>query len=393
MKQLDQKQMLQKMQANLSEMAKDPIDFQFKRCLKKAKEFRSPLQKGIVKDNFIKSAYFDVMLACNIKLNHFSIDQTNPTINLLVFDEDRMVETIYQYHLFHTGHLNDKKRVELQNNSDYKNKLVAEVSGYLTSGTIGESRMLAPTVPLSPEIWSYCVVCDRFLLIHTNFNRELEQYENIAVKLMHDAFSSIKGTVQLLATGQNTCAVTLWRHLHEVECISLIILKYGKDAILAYYDHQRYAEIDDNDSEFVSAIEKFKDKIGQNKNGFKNYGWLLQISDFIDNWSTKGYRLDMRNGLQKFAGLATKESGYKTASKILHPTALMLSVSPEQYYVVTMELLYDTTMNIIDTYGAFICESKMLNQKEYWDFRNSVEMDSNRLKENIEIIRQKFPRI
>lgn len=103
--------MLKKIQDDLKEMTKDPEGFQFNRCLKRAKALRSPLQKGTVKDNFVRIIYKDVLQACCYKLNHFEIDQTNPLISSLVFDEARMIEVIYQYHLFHSGHLSDTMNI------------------------------------------------------------------------------------------------------------------------------------------------------------------------------------------------------------------------------------------------------------------------------------------
>jgi hypothetical protein len=68
----------------------------------------------------------------------------------------------------------------------------------------------------------------------------------------------------------------------------------------------------------------------------------------------------------------------------------MLTISPQQYYLETMELLYDSTMNIINAIIPFIKNRGLLEVSEFDKFQEQANCDMQRLSDNLEIIKEKI---
>jgi hypothetical protein len=230
-------------------------------------------------------------------------------------------------------------------------------------------------------------------LIHTQYKQELNINNDVINNIIHITFSTIKAIANLIALGQNNCAITLWRHLYEVECILTILIRYGDQAIDAYNKHNKFLQMEDDDEELLNEIAKHKDRISINKLAFKNYGWLLKIDDFINNYDKEKYQLNIKYGLQRFAGLDYKYGAYSEASKILHPTSVMFKIEPEKYYIINMENLYSSTINIVNIIYPFIANSGFLEELKLTNFKNSLDIDVDRINKNVEVIRRKFDSI
>ena len=58
--------------------------------------------------------------------------------------------------------------------------------------------------------------------------------------IMTKGFSMCKGIIQLMESGYETEAFSLWRTLHETECVLTLLVKYGKVIHEAYLEHINY---------------------------------------------------------------------------------------------------------------------------------------------------------
>ena len=69
---------------------------------------------GIVKKNFVKEMFPEVMKACMEKLQNNGIDPANFDISYDTLEHGRVIEQIYYYHRFYTSHLSDDERAAKQ---------------------------------------------------------------------------------------------------------------------------------------------------------------------------------------------------------------------------------------------------------------------------------------
>ena len=62
----------------------------------------------------------------------------------------------------------------------------------------------------------------------------------------------------------------------------------------------------------------------------------------------KEYRLNFKDGLQKIAGQSARHAAYASASKILHPSAWVVTIRDDNFYKFTVFELQRSVVNIVD---------------------------------------------
>ena len=82
------------------------------------------------------------------------------------------------------------------------------------------------------------------------------------------------------------------------------------------------------------------------RNAFINYGWMAYIPEFREGIG-KEYRLNFKDGLQKLAGQSARHAAYSSASKILHPSAWVVTIRDDKFYKFTVFELYRSLLNIV----------------------------------------------
>jgi len=347
--------------------------------------------KGIVKQKFVKNIFFEVLKECHSKLLDFSINPLDFDITYDTMEQGRIIEQIYYYHRFYTSYLGDAERIAKQNSKEYQAELINVVSGNILVGDLHKVNFLTEATMNSPEIIVYKIFADRIIA-------KMAEYTNkqqcIISTLIIYFMSAVKAIVNLIAEGQGSSAVPLWRQLHEQECIITVLLKSDESAIDAYWNHQRFYNLQwyDNKELEEELKGKMKDSGEKKRRNYINYGWLLEIDDFKCEFN-KSYELNFKNGLQAFAGQSQRYDAFANASMIIHSSGKMLAISSEMYYASVMQDLYDTISHLTPQLIQYLETNKQKYFSQEEDYTNliwSINRDLEQLKNNNDIIAIKF---
>jgi len=272
------------------------------------------------------------------------------------------------------------------------------VSGNIPVSGLFKMELQATTNINSPEIISCIILCDRILSEQLLYQDEkIDDYINIITTIIQNAVSGAKGALRLLCAGQNCNAMVLWRYLHEIECLLKVLIKYGENVAVKYIEHQKYFVLEyefnkELDNDLKQNMLNDNAKSSERRN-YINYGWLLSIKEFADKKDEKEYKLDFKNGLQKFAGLSNKYDVYAEASKIIHPSGKIFTVMPDYYYLFVINQVYESMSNISSEVIKFIEEYDLIEHEKFQAFKNMVTFDLSRLEENQKVISEKSKRL
>ena len=354
--------------------------------------------KGTVKRNFVKEMFFDVMNDSMKKLQYFGIDPNEFDINYDTLEHGRIIEQIYYYHQFYTSHLSDEERAKKQKNAEYRSELVGMVSGNVLVENLHDVKFASVATKNSPEIIAYKIFANRMLATVVSAQGK----NNVIVdSLIQKTMGAIKGIVALLADGLGSSAVALWRQLYEQECTLIAILRGGQPAVQAYFDHQKYYDLEWEDNDTLEAelrqklaeykLDRSEREMTRNRRSYINYGWLLEIDEF-KNGLHRPYRLDFKNGLQAFAGQSCRYETYAEASKITHSSGMMIAATAETYYFFIMLRLYETVHNLTPWLGEYFAVQGYVDQgKDMDEFKDSVSRDLEQITRNYHTILEKYP--
>ena len=173
--------------------------------------------------------------------------------------------------------------------------------------------------------------------------------ETLLVDMANKAFSVSKAITELIVKGFETEAFSTWRTLHEIECILILVDKYGDKVIQSYLKHMRYAlayrgaipSVEETDAEFVKIKAEMKDLNLKSKDMKKyiEYGWLTSIQEYKDG---ENFKFNFRDGVEKLAGLSDYSKIYEMASEIAHSSPLLIYSHPQYYYHSTLIRLYES---------------------------------------------------
>ena len=90
-----------------------------------------------------------------------------------------------------------------------------------------------------PPISSLDLYINLMLNIVTRYERN-DPKNTLILDLLTKSLSISRCTLNLLCDGYETEALTMWRTLHECECILILLEKYGDLAINSYLKHMEY---------------------------------------------------------------------------------------------------------------------------------------------------------
>ena len=260
---------------------------------------------------------------------------------------DELVSYIFYYHLFQTSHLPAEFVARLEGDEKYRSMLVHDVAVYVVINEHLNVEKISNTSPCSPEIAAYNMACSYSLFILGSFKGEDVRMNGIG-NLFRKSMVTTKGVIGLLAAGNSCDAVILWRHLHELECVLIVLGTKGEELFFRYVQHMEYFDMEASPrAEQLQArlSEECKAFGVKERNAFVNYGWLLYVPGFREGMG-KEYRLNFKDGLQKAAGQSARHTAYASASKILHPSAWVVAIRDDKFYKFTVFELQRSLFNL-----------------------------------------------
>lgn len=308
---------------------------------------------------------------------------------------DEIVSYIYYYHLFHTSHLPEELTKKLESDEKYREMLVRDVAVYIVINEHLNVEKISNTSEYSPEIAAYNMACSYSLYILGSF-KGTDRRMNGINNLFKKAMVTIKSVIHLLAAGNSCDAVILWRHLHELECVLIVLCTKGEDLFFRYVKHMEYFDMEGNPraEELQQRLSEECKAFGvKERNAFINYGWLEYVDGFREGFG-KEYRLNFKDGLQKIAGLSARHAAYASASKILHPSAWVVTIRDDKFYKFTVFELFRSLINIVTQIKGYVARYRDFSEKpaECDNFPRTVDGYLNMIARNNKIIAAKYIR-
>ena len=260
---------------------------------------------------------------------------------------DEIVSYIFYYHVFYTSHLPAELVARMEADEKARALLVRDVSVYIVINEHLNVEKLSITSEYSPEIAAYNMACSYALYMLGSLKGD-DRRMNGMNNLFKKALVTIKSVISLLAAGNGCDAAILWRHLHELECVLIVLGTKGEELFFRYVQHMEYFDMEASPrAEQLQArlSEECKAFGVKERNAFVNYGWLLYVPGFREGMG-KEYRLNFKDGLQKAAGQSARHAAYASASKILHPSAWVVAIRDDKFYKFTVFELQRSLFNL-----------------------------------------------
>ncbi|MFQ7034844.1 hypothetical protein ESZ91_10255 [Candidatus Borkfalkia ceftriaxoniphila] len=307
---------------------------------------------------------------------------------------DEIVSYVFYYHLFHTAHLPQPLVAQLEGDENYRGFLVRDVAVYMVINEHLNVEKLSNTSEYSPEIAAYNMACSYSLFVLGSFRGENRRMNGIN-NLFKKAMITIKSVISLLAGGNSCDAVILWRHLHELECVLLVLNNADDEMFFKYIKHMEYFNMEGspNGEELQKRLSEECKQYGvKERNAFINYGWLLYVPGFKEEVG-KEYRLNFKEGLQRLAGQGGRHPAYASASKILHPSAWVVTIRDDKFYKFTLFELYRSLTNIVEQIKLYVARYResSIKASECDNYLKSIDGYMNIIVRNNKIIAVKYP--
>ncbi len=282
---------------------------------------------------------------------------------------------------------------------EIKNSLASVVADkYLSLNKFSypEKKIGHKYLPPISSLYIYVNLLNNLIKNYQNATQQM----NVIADLFAKSMSIAKCTLNLLIDGFETEALSTWRTLHECECTLIILSKFKDAAISKYLMHMRYglayknamedkAKQDEIFYKMKDEMKKFNLKSKDIKK-FIEYGWLL----YLDGFNLENYKLNFRDGLEKFAGLSSYSSRYETSSEIIHSTPLLIYSNKKYFYNLTLLSLYESFFRLEKTFTELFflyaneeIKEKYLQMRQiYYNqlvsiHKREVEYINNKLKE------------
>lgn len=182
--------------------------------------------------------------------------------------------------------------------------------------------------------------------------------ETLVLDITFKGFSMAKAISETIVNGFETEAFSLWRTLHETECILTLLSNYGEPTIKSYLDHLKYAiayrggvsskEETDKIFEKIKAEMKDLDLKSKDMKKFIEYGWLSSIPKFNE---APNFKFNFRDGVEQLAGLSNYSQTYEMASEIAHSSPLLIYSRQDYYFHLVLLLLYESFFRLEKIFG------------------------------------------
>lgn len=306
---------------------------------------------------------------------------------------DEIVSYLYYYHLFHTSHLPPEVVARVEGDERYRSQLVRDVAVYIVINEHLNVEKISNTSVYSPEIAAYNMACSYSLFVLGTLKGDDRRMNGIN-NLFKKSMITTKSVINLLAAGNSCDAVILWRHLHELECVLIVLNTKGDELFFQYVKHMEYFNMENNPN--AEALqqrlsEECKAYGVKERNAFINYGWLVHVEGFREGFG-KEYRLNFKDGLQKIAGQSERHGAYSSASKILHPSAWVVTIRDDKFYKFTVFELYRSLVNIVGQIKNYVSRyaQNSVKPKECENYMHAIDNYMSMIAHNNKIIAEKY---
>ena len=253
---------------------------------------------------------------------------------------------------FFASPLDEKKIKEMNSNDNILSMIISmALDKYITNEKINLNEILYVS-KYSSNISS--------LMLYLNFMiKVMNQYslnrpdKSLLSDILLKCCKISKCSLDLLIDGFETEAFSVWRTLHETECVLRLLVTYREPIIKEYLIHMNYSlayrkGIKDKaivDSIFVEIKDKLRSHNLKSKDmkKFIEYGYLFAIPE---KEFEKDFKLNFRDGVEKLAGLSQYSSLYEYSSEIAHSSPLMIYSNEKTLSHLTLVSLYEVFFRI-----------------------------------------------
>ena len=311
------------------------------------------LDKSLENDvNFLYDVYLNIFEG----IGELTDNSTLPSS--ISIDSITLIYYLIGEFLYTTQGMDKENKDKTINDDKYVETLSNVVADKYLSLDLYNHREEKLTNKFLPPISSLELYINLMLNILSSYERN-NPNATLIVDLLTKSLSISRCTLNLLCEGYETEALTMWRTLHESECILILLRKCGDVAINAYLKHMEYglmykdmiADKDHQNALFAQMKEEMN-KIGLKSKDIKKYieyGWLLAIED---SKNIEDFKLNFRDGLENLAGLHRYSQTYMTSSEILHSTPLLIYSNKRYFYYLTILNLYESFFRIEEVFTA-----------------------------------------
>ena len=178
---------------------------------------------------------------------------------------------IVKEHQYATYGMSQEDIEKTEQNETYKQRLTGIIlDKYFTLELLPyrESYEIPEYYPPLTSLQLYAT----YLLHLCNQFKQKDPKQTLVIDILHKGFLMTKSITDLLSSGFQTEAFSIWRTLHETECIAIILAKYGQTVIDSYLRHATYGLAfrnalgtkEEEDQIFVEIKEKNSNSIAQN---------------------------------------------------------------------------------------------------------------------------------
>lgn len=282
----------------------------------------------------------------------------------------------YTFYLATHGRVSQK---EIMENEEIRDFIVSiAVDKYYTNEHLAFKSVVLSN-RFNPEISTITLYLNFVLGILSRYKMN-DPTQTLLVDMLHKGFSQAKCVVELINDGYETEAFSCWRTLHEIECIFILLIKYGEPVIISYLDHMQYARAfrkmipdkETTDRIFVRIKEEMKshDLKSKDMKRFIEYGWLYAIPTIGE---VTDFKLNFRDGVERCAGLRDKAEIYEMSSEIAHSSPLLIySDNRKSYYhLITIMNVYESFFRLEKYFASFYLSKLPEEEKQrYYEMRN-----------------------
>ena len=235
----------------------------------------------------------------------------------------------------------------LKNNEQALSRIISlAVDKYFTNEHLNY-KTTRVTSKYSPVVSSLDLYLNFMMGILSRFPKN-NPNETLVLDVMIKGFSIMKSIIDLIVDGFGTEAFSLWRTLHENECILDLLNKYGPMIQSAYVKHLKYGvafrggiKNKEEDDRIFAQLKEEMSALGLKSKDMKKYieyGWLTAIPNYNED---KQFKFNFRDGVERLAGLSAYSKLYEMASEISHSSPILIYSRDEYYLRLVILTIYE----------------------------------------------------
>ncbi len=272
--------------------------------------------------------------------------ELQPNLNLAQFDNGRLIFYLLHDFVYRKQLINVPLNV-LIDDEQFMTRFLNSVLDKYTSLTNYKyehdkllSRYSMPISTLAVYVNFILLTLDNAVSAHKN---------SYIVKLLKKAFVYTQTISELLVNGLESEALSVWRSLHEVEAI--LILISDKNTLKSYEKHLTYSAAfhkmlpkAQSDEIFVQIKAEMKALGLKSKDTKKyiEYGFISAHPSFKSEINLFNFKA----GLQALAGLSSYDAYYKLASELAHSSPVSFFHGKKALTLVALVLVYETFLRL-----------------------------------------------